>query len=134
EGLFIAEVSQADCLQRAGRAGRTKEGTYILAQLDQLPCSPLSERPEYGVPDILRKHIDRLVLRLANIGIDIEDLDFFHSPKKKIIKLAKAKLTILGALTKQGKITPTGRSMERFPVESGYARMLVEAEQYSPEI
>ena len=134
EGLFIAEVSQADCLQRAGRAGRTKEGTYILAQLDQLPCSPLEKRPEYGVPEILRKHIDRLVLRLANIGIDIEDLHFFHSPKTKTIKQAKAKLVTLGAITKQGSVTSIGKKMERFPVESSYARMLVESENYSPEI
>jgi HrpA-like RNA helicase len=134
EGLFIAEVSQADCLQRAGRAGRTKPGEYILAQLDQLPCSKLDKRPEYGVPEILRKHIDRLVLRLANIGIDIEDLDFFHSPKRSAIKRAKSKLITLGAITKQGKVTSTGKAMERFPVSSGYARMLVEAEQYSAEI
>ncbi len=134
EGLFIAEVSQADCLQRAGRAGRTKEGIYILAQFDQLPCNPIKKRPEYGVPEILRKHIDRLVLRLANIGIDIEDLVFFHSPKPNAIRRAKSKLITLGALTKQGTVTNIGRTMERFPVESGYARMLVEAERYSPEI
>lgn len=134
EGLFIAEVSQADCLQRAGRAGRTKEGVYILAQLDRLPCSVLDKRPEYGVPEILRKHIDRLVLRLANIGIDIEDLSFFHEPKKNAIKRAKAKLVTLGALTKQGRVTEIGKAMERFPVESGYARMLVESEQYPPEV
>ncbi len=134
EGLFIAEISQADCLQRAGRAGRTKEGVYILAQLDQLPCSSLDKRPEYGVPEILRKHIDRLVLRLANIGIDIEDLVFFHAPKSGAIKRAKAKLVTLGALTKQGKVTTIGKAMERFPVESGYGRMLVEAEQYPPEV
>ncbi len=134
EGLFIAQVSQADCLQRAGRAGRTKEGLYILARLDDLPCDPLEERPEYGVPEILRKHIDRLVLRLANIGIDIEDLDFYHDPKPGAIKQAKGKLVTLGALTGKGEVTPIGRKMERFPVESGYARMLVEAEQYPPEV
>lgn len=129
EGLFIAEISQADCLQRAGRAGRTKEGLYILAQLDNLPCSPLADRPEYGVPEIMRKHIDRLVLRLANIGIDIESLEFYHSPSKKTIKLAKRTLVSLGALTASGEVTAVGSRMERFPVESGYARMLVEAEE-----
>lgn len=134
EGLFIAEISQADCLQRAGRAGRTKEGIYILAQLDELPCSPIEKRPEYGVPEILRKHIDRLVLRLASIGIDIEDLVFFHEPKLGAIKRAKTKLVTLGALTKQGKVTTIGKAMERFPVASSYARMLVEAERYSANI
>lgn len=134
EGLFIAQISQADCLQRAGRAGRTKEGIYVLARLDDLPCDRLEERPEYGVPEILRKHIDRLVLRLANIGIDIEDLDFYHDPKPGAIKRAKQKLVTLGALTGKGEVTPIGRKMEHFPVESGYARMLVEAEQYPTEV
>lgn len=134
EGLFIAEISQADCLQRAGRAGRTKEGLYILAQLGQLPCSPLEDRPAYGIPEIMRKHIDRLVLRLAAIGIDIENLEFYHSPKHKTIRLAKQTLVSLGALTADGSITTTGTHMERFPVESSYARMLVEAEHSSPTV
>jgi len=132
EGLFIEEISQADCLQRAGRAGRTKEGLYILAQLNRLSCSPLEDRPAYGVPEIMRKHIDRLVLRLASIGIDIENLEFYHSPSRRTIKLAKATLRSLGATADDGTVTEIGQKMERFPVESSYARMLVEAEQCSP--
>ncbi len=129
EGLFISAVSQADCLQRAGRAGRTKAGLYVLARLGQLPCPPFEERDEYGVPEIMRKHIDRLVLRLANIGMDIESLDFYHSPSRRTIKLAKSTLVSLGALTASGAVTEIGKRMEPFPVESSYARMLVEAEQ-----
>lgn len=131
EGLFIAQVSRADCLQRAGRAGRTKPGLYILARLGTMPCDPLESRTEYGIPEIMRKQLDRLVLRLAAIGIDIESLDFYHSPDKKIIKLAKRTLVSLGALKPNGDVTSIGQKMERFPVESSYARMLVEAEQYS---
>jgi HrpA-like RNA helicase len=134
EGLFIKEVSQADCLQRAGRAGRTREGLYVLAQLGQLPCSPLADRPQYGVPEIMRKHIDRLVLRLAAIGIDIEDLEFYHAPSRRTIKLAKSTLISLGAIGRSGAVTNVGRRMERFPVESSFARMLVEAEQYPESV
>jgi pre-mRNA-splicing factor ATP-dependent RNA helicase DHX38/PRP16 len=134
EGLFIAQISQADSLQRAGRAGRTKPGLYVLAQYDTLPCLPLDKREPYGVPEILRKHIDRLVLRLANIDIDIEELNFYHSPSHRTIKQAKRTLVSLGAMTPAGTVTPIGRKMERFPVESSYARMLVEAEQYSAAI
>lgn len=130
EGLFIAQISQADCLQRAGRAGRTKPGLYILAPLGTLPCLPLDKREPYGIPEILRKHIDRLVLRLANINIDIEELQFYHSPSHRTVKQAKRTLVSLGAMTNAGDVTAIGRSMERFPVESGYARMLVESERY----
>jgi len=130
EGLFIAQISQADSLQRAGRAGRTKAGEYILAPYDVLPCLRFDERPEYGTPEILRKHIDRLTLRLANVGIDIEELDFYHDPSKAAIKRAKRTLVALGAMTFQGDVTNIGRKMEHYPVESSYARMLVESQIY----
>ena len=134
EGLFIAQISQADCLQRAGRAGRTKPGEYILAPYDVMPCLPFEDRPEYAIPEIMRTHIDRLTLRLASIGIDIETLDFYHDPSHSAIKRAKHTLVSLGALTPRGDITNIGRSMERFPVESSYARMLVEVEKYDPVV
>lgn len=134
EGLFIAQTSQADCLQRAGRAGRTKAGEYILAPYDVLPCLSFQERSEYGTPEILRKHIDRLALRLANVGIDIEQLDFFHDPSARAIHRAKRTLVALGALTRQGDVTSIGRSMERYPVESSYARMLVESQVHGSDV
>lgn len=134
EGLFISQISQADCLQRAGRAGRTKAGEYILAPLEDMPCLPFDDRPEYATPEILRKHIDRLALRLANVGIDIEILDFYHDPSRRAIKAAKQTLMTLGALTPSGQVTSIGRQMERFPVESSYARMLVEGSQYDTSL
>jgi pre-mRNA-splicing factor ATP-dependent RNA helicase DHX15/PRP43 len=134
EGLFIAQISQADSKQRAGRAGRTKPGEYILAQYDTMPCIDMKDRPEYAIPEIMRKHIDRLTLRLANVGIDIETLDFYHDPSKRAIQRAKKTLTALGALTTAGEVTEIGRQMERFPVESNYGRMMVEASNYSKEV
>lgn len=134
EGLFIAQISQADCLQRAGRAGRTKPGEYVLAPYDVMPCAPLDERDAYATPEIMRKHIDRLTLRLANVGIDIELLDFYHDPSKGAIRRAKRTLVALGAMTPGGEVTHIGRQMEQFPVESSYARMLVEVQDYSPEV
>jgi len=134
EGLFIAQISQADSKQRAGRAGRTKPGEYILAQYDTMPCAKMEDRPEYAVPEIMRKHIDRLVLRLANVGIDIETLDFYHDPSRRAMQRAKKTLVALGALTPAGEVTAIGRQMERFPVESNYARMLVEVDASSKAV
>jgi HrpA-like RNA helicase len=134
EGLFISQISQADSLQRAGRAGRTKPGEYILAPLGTMPCLEFNDRPEYAVPEILRKHIDRLTLRLANVGIDIETLDFYHDPSNKAIHRAKRTLIALGALTKSGDVTKIGRQMEKYPVESSYARMLVQSLNCSPAV
>ena len=134
EGLFIAQISQADSKQRAGRAGRTKPGEYVLAQYEKMPCVDIKDRPEYAIPEILRKHIDRLTLRLANVGIDIETLDFYHDPSKQAIRRAKKTLVALGALTTAGEVTAIGRQMERFPVESNYARMMVEVAEQPKEV
>lgn len=134
EGLFIAQISQADSLQRAGRAGRTKPGQYILAPLDDMPCKDFEERAPYPVPEILRKHIDRLTLRLANVGIDIEELVFYHDPSLSAIRRAKQTLVALGALTTSNEVTRIGRLMEQFPVESSYARMLVEAQTHPKSV
>jgi ATP-dependent helicase HrpB len=134
EGLFMAQAARADCLQRAGRAGRTKPGRYVLAPLDRMPCDPLTQRPAYAVPEIQRMHLDRLVLRLANVGLDIEGLEFFHAPDPKVIAEAKQVLLNLGAMTQAAEITALGRQMERFPVESRYARMLVQSLSYSENV
>ena len=93
QGLFLEDISKADILQRKGRAGRTKSGKYIL-------CSdtPIEYRSEYSIPEIQRSILDRVVLQLAAIDLDSEELEFFHQPDKTSIKAAKKELITLGAL------------------------------------
>ncbi len=140
EGLYLRPVSKADCLQRAGRAGRTKKGEYVLAQLDNNPFVPMDDREEYGTPEILRTQLDGMVLRLAKNGFDADEFDFFHNKDnegrdiKPEIAAAKKRLQKLGGLNEDGTITKIGRQMERMPVESHYARMMIEARQYGAEV
>jgi HrpA-like RNA helicase len=134
EGLYLRPISQADCLQRSGRAGRTKEGEYVLAQLGNREPVPFDEREAYGTPEIVRTRLDGMVLRLAKNGFDAEALDFYHQPPRSEIAEAKSRLQKLGALTKNDEITQIGRSMERMPLESHYARMMVEARKYGKEV
>ena len=138
EGLFLNPISQADCLQRAGRAGRTKEGEYVLAQLamrnGNAPFVKLADREAYGTPEIMRTRLDGMVLRLAKAGFDASELEFYHQPNHADILAAKARLQKLGALAEDGHITKVGRDMERMPVESHYARMVIEARKYGPEV
>ncbi|MBU2416168.1 DEAD/DEAH box helicase [Patescibacteria group bacterium] len=125
EGLYLKPISQADCQQRKGRAGRTKEGVYIL-------CSDtsLSERPTFPTAEIERSRLDQLVLRLAAVGIDATELEFFHQPDRNTLADAKRTLHALGAMTDNGQVTKIGRLMAKLPVSVQFARMIVEAEQY----
>ena len=143
EGLYLNPISQADCLQRAGRAGRTKSGEYVLAQLGNNKLIPMAEREAYGTPEILRTRLDGMVLRLAKGGLDAAELEFYNVERQEEdvreqfaadIAKAKTRLQKLGALREDGSITKVGRDMDRMPVESHYARMMIEARQYGPEV
>lgn len=123
EGLYLRPVSQADCEQRAGRAGRCKPGVYVL-------CSDahLSERPSFPTAEVLRSRLDQMVLRLAVQGFDATALRFFHQPDARQLEGARKSLLALGAMTADGRVTTIGRKMAKLPVSVQFARMLVEAE------
>lgn len=125
QGIFIKAISKADCLQRKGRAGRTKEGEYIL-------CSdiPFENRADFTVPEIQRSLLDRVVLQLSAAGLDAEVLEFYHQPDRYAIRDAKKVLRILGALDDNNNITELGKKMVKMPVSVQLARMIVEAEKY----
>lgn len=123
EGLYLLPTSRADCEQRAGRAGRTKPGIYVL-------CSdtPMSERPAFPKAEILRTRLDQTVLRLAAQGFDAAAMEFFHQPDRVEIQRAREALTKLGAIDGAGDVTSMGHRMAKFPVSVQFARMLIEAE------
>lgn len=125
QGLFLRDISKADCIQRKGRAGRTKEGKYIL-------CSDtyFERREEFSVPEIQRCLLEQTVLRLATIGIDAVEFPFFHQPKVEELVRAKEALINLGALNQDNTVTPIGYKMAKMPVGVQSARMIIEAEKY----
>lgn len=122
EGLFLKPTSKADCEQRAGRAGRTKEGVYLL-------CSemPVGRRPDFPTAEVHRTRLDQMVLRLAESGIDAAELEFFHQPDHNAIVSAKNSCLALGLMKADGKVTSMGRKAARFPVSVQIARMILEA-------
>lgn len=125
QGLFLRHISKADCMQRKGRAGRTKEGKYILCS-----NSNFETRAEFSVPEIQRGILDQIVLRLANCGIDATELEFFHQPSEDSLIRAKETLISLGAITENNEVTTIGHKMAKMPVSVHSARMIIEAEKY----
>lgn len=127
--LTVVNISQADCSQRAGRAGRCKPGTYVL-------CSSTSftDRQHFSIPEIQRMSLENLVLKLATMNIDPMDIEFIHNPDRNNLKLAKELLVKIGAIQKNGTITKIGSEMDQMPVSARIARMLLEARKYSPEV
>lgn len=125
EGTYLDVISQADCLQRAGRAGRCKPGIYVL-------CSDIGfeQRVPFGMPEILRGRLDNMILRLAAQELDATRLEFFHQPDRKALQQAKQTLVSLGAMQRAMRVPTMGRRMARLPIRVEFARMLIEAERF----
>lgn len=126
ESLTTKDISQADCRQRAGRAGRTKDGEYYL-------CSDVSfdERDEYSTPEIQRLYLDKVVLKLISVNIDPYEIEFYHHVNHESINTSIKTLQSLGALTDDYQLTEIGKQLSKYPIGVKFGRMLIEAEKYN---
>ena len=105
--LETVSISQASADQRAGRAGRVAEGTAYRLW-------PQSRRLETArTPEIAQAELSGLALELAAWGITAggETLRWLDPPPSGALAQARELLVALGALDKDGRITPLGRRM-----------------------
>ncbi len=120
--LRVEKVSRASATQRAGRAGRTREGRclrlYTKADLDA--------RAEHDAPEIRRADLAQTALELA--AADARDLSWLEAPPEEAWRAAQELLLRLGAVDAKGEITPRGTRMLTFPLHPRQARLVVEGE------
>lgn len=125
EGLYLGRISKANMEQRRGRAGRTKPGIYCNHGKDSM-----GQQLDFPVPEIHRSLLDQTVLRLASIGIQMEEFDFFHQPQKSDIAAAKKVLQNIGCMDDKGIVTDIGKIVATFPIAARSGRMIIEAQKY----
>ena len=125
--LLIERISQSSADQRAGRAGRTAPGV----------CMRLWSREEHShrapqeLPEIKRLDLAEVVLTLKAAGVnDLRNFRWLEKPDEISLTHAEELLHDLGALAKDGAITPVGRKMLAFPLHPRYSRMLLAAQEY----
>jgi HrpA-like RNA helicase len=128
EGLYPADISHAECMQRAGRAGRVREGQYFL-------CADMGmkDRQDFPEPEVQRLNLESVVLRMVKMGLSPLDFPFFHAPSKALIYKAIKQLKLLGAISEEGQVTADGHKMAEFPVSLRSARLLLEAQKANPK-
>jgi pre-mRNA-splicing factor ATP-dependent RNA helicase DHX38/PRP16 len=124
DALQPAPISQANALQRAGRAGRTGPGKcYFLyterAFRDEMYISQ--------IPEIQRTNLSNTILLLKSLGVKdlVNDFDLMDSPPQDTIVTAMYDLWALGALDNLGNLTELGKSMTPFPMEPSLAKCIV---------
>ncbi|GAA1347527.1 ATP-dependent RNA helicase HrpA [Falsarthrobacter nasiphocae] len=127
--LPIERISQASARQRSGRSGRVSDGIAIRLYSEE----DFESRPEYTDPEILRTNLASVILQMASIGVareakEVAAFPFVQPPASRAVSDGVALLTELGALEKNGTLTPLGRKLSRIPLDPRLARMVLEAE------
>ena len=123
--LPIEPISQASANQRMGRCGRVAPGVCYRLYSE----ADFTGRPAYTDPEIRRTNLASVVLQMQAFGLgDIHRFPFLDPPDPRAIRDAEKLLEELTAL-EGGRLTPTGRTMARLPVDPRLARMLIEADR-----
>jgi len=119
-GLRTTRISQARCVQRAGRAGRTGPGLCLRL----FPQNDFQARPAFDTPELLRADLAETLLSLADLGLKADALRWFEPPPAPALEAAARLLRSLGALDAAGGITALGRRMARLPLHPRLARLV----------
>ena len=124
ERLHIEPISQAAAEQRKGRCGRVSAGVCFRLYGEQ----DFQQRPRYTEPEILRSSLAGVILRMLNLKLgEVADFPFVEAPPERAIGDGYRRLTELGALDEEKRLTATGRIMAQLPIDVALARMLIEA-------
>lgn len=128
QSFEIGWISKASASQRAGRAGRTGPGHCY-----RLYSSAVFERDfvEHTHPEILRMPVEGVVLQLKSMELQhVVNFPFPTPPDRQSLAKAEKLLTYLGAVSRDGKITPIGRELSIYPLSPRYSKMLVIGHQH----
>ena len=115
ESLFSAE-------QRKGRAGREREGRCIrLWQENEARIKELA-------PEILRTDLTSIVLECADRGIyNLSSIKWLDSPPENSWKASRKLLQDLQLISKDGRITPKGKSALSLGIEIRLACIAIDS-------
>lgn len=131
ERLVVAAVSRSAAQQRAGRAGRVHRGQAYRLCTEADFYNDRLVAPS-TVPEIQRTDVSAVVLLLKALGVDnVLRFDYLSPPPVPALAYAMELLYALGALDRDGHLTPTtGARMAEMPCAPMCARMLLAAGEH----
>ncbi|WKY11964.1 hypothetical protein Q1695_003492 [Nippostrongylus brasiliensis] len=127
--LRVHDVSKAQAVQRAGRAGREAPGKcYRL-----YPASHFEKLDNASIPEILRSNLAAVLLEMLALGLRRpRKLKLIEQPDEESLIAAERELLALGAAEirkKEMVLTPIGTTLCRFPLSPDHARVLMVANE-----
>jgi ATP-dependent helicase HrpA len=126
ERLHVEPVSQAAADQRKGRCGRVGPGIcYRL--YDE---ADFAARSGFTDPELLRSSLANVILRMLALKLgEVDAFPFLDAPDPRVVADGYRRLAEIGAIDGERRLTATGRTLARLPIDVQLARMLVEGEQ-----
>jgi ATP-dependent helicase HrpB len=125
-GLRTVRISQARCVQRTGRAGRTGPGRCLRLYTE----ADFQARPDFDTPELQRSDLAEPLLALHGLGIAQPGaLAWFEAPPEAALAAAESLLKRLGALA-DGALSPVGRRMAELPLHPRLARLAVAGQDF----
>ncbi|HEY8592711.1 MAG TPA: ATP-dependent helicase HrpB [Sphingomicrobium sp.] len=122
--LVTERASRAAATQRAGRSARQAPGVAIRLWEEAATAS----MPAHDPPEILEADLSALLLSSLLWGeADPRRLPFIDPPPAAALDEARKRLTTLGAIDEDGRITDHGRAIAALPLEPRLAHMLMDA-------
>lgn len=126
--LAIKAVSQASCVQRAGRAGRTGPGLCVRLFSEQ----EFLARAPFEQPEILRLDLAAFVLLFHGLATtlgterDIAQLPWISPPRAEHIEQGCSLLQRLRFIDKHGALTERGKKASRLPLHPRLGAVFLE--------
>ena len=116
-------ICKASATQRAGRAGRTRDGRCLRLY----GSHELDRQPDHETPEILRSDLCELLLTLHASGAS-DEVTWLTNPPPDALTAARRLLESIGALTPAAaRITDLGRRLLGLPLHPRLGRVLLEA-------
>ncbi|MDX6771052.1 MAG: ATP-dependent helicase C-terminal domain-containing protein [Elusimicrobiota bacterium] len=124
--LYVSRVSRGNADQRAGRAGRTAPGRCVRlwSKADEAGMAPRLK------PEVLRLELSAARLQAASLPGPVE---WVTPPHEAAWNEAGRALAALGAADADGRITPLGRALLRYPAPPRVAAVLEASRAIGPE-
>lgn len=116
--LSLARISKASSDQRMGRAGRTQAGLCVRLWGMGAPLEMVTP------PELQREELVEPMLAAAANGFSLKELNFVDTIPAKALEIAETKLSAMGAIDSQGKITPHGDKLLPLPIDTQFAHLI----------